>query len=246
MHARSEAARTSTRPQPGKSLRWRRAPGVIGLLLLGIGALVSIGQAGITDFSPGLLRYVSSRWGRDAVDRLQHWHRKLEEMRADATAAATPASGERVSVTASNDFWNRVPYEDDSRHWGVDDYWATPVEMLASDAGDCEDYSIGKYFTLKDLGVPIQKLRITYVRARGWDQPHMVLAYYPEPGAEPLILDNLNHTVLPASRRNDLEPVYSFNDEDLFAASGSGRVGKSTQIRLWRDLLEKMDKERRM
>ncbi len=118
--------------------------------------------------------------------------------------------------------------------------------MLASQGGDCEDYAIGKYFSLKALGIPIQKLRITYVRALRWNEPHMVLAYYPTPDADPYILDNLNRAVLHASERTDLVPVYSFNDEDLWAAGAFVAGGKSSQIRLWRGLLDKMAKEQNM
>ena len=100
--------------------------------------------------------------------------------------------------------------------------------------------------TLKELGVPVDKLRITYVRALKLNESHMVLAYYPTPDADPLILDNLTGDIRPASQRTDLEPVYSFNDDDLWTASGTERKGGATQVRLWRDLLEKMAKEQRM
>ncbi len=32
--------------------------------------------------------------------------------------------------------------------------------MLVKGAGDCEDYSIAKYFTLRRLGIPSEKLRV--------------------------------------------------------------------------------------
>jgi hypothetical protein len=74
----------------------------------------------------------------------------------------------------------------------------------------------------------------------------MVLAYYPTPDAEPLILDNLIGDIKPASQRTDLEPVYSFNDEDLWLPNGTSRKGGSSQVRLWRDLLDKLARERRL
>ncbi len=128
----------------------------------------------------------------------------------------------------------------------MEDYWATPVEMLASNGGDCEDFSIAKYFSLKELGVPPGSLRITYVRALKFNEAHMVLAYYPTPDADPFILDNLTGKLVRASERDDLEPVYSFNDEDLWTAGASDFKGKSSQIRLWSELLAKMEKERQM
>jgi predicted transglutaminase-like cysteine proteinase len=117
--------------------------------------------------------------------------------------------------------------------------------MLGSYGADCEDYVIAKYFTLKELGIPTDQLRITYVRALNLGESHMVLAYYPTPGADPLILDNLRGDIRPASERTDLEPVYSFNDEDLWMA-GTRSKGGASNVRLWRDLLQKMAREQNM
>ena len=143
-----------------------------------------------------------------------------------------------------NSFFNRVPFLSDLEHWKLEDYWATPVETVASNGADCEDFSIAKYFMLKELGVPVTRLRITYVLARRLNQAHMVLAYYPRPESDPLILDNLDGRVLPASQRPDLVPVYSFNDDDVLIAR-SGRHADPQQIRAWRGLLERLDAEAR-
>ncbi len=74
----------------------------------------------------------------------------------------------------------------------------------------------------------------------------MVLAYYPTPEAEPLILDNLTRELKPASQRPDLEPVYSFNDDDLWLPSGAAKRGGASQVRLWRELKEKLAREQAM
>jgi predicted transglutaminase-like cysteine proteinase len=204
-------------------------------------------MAGVIDFSPGLLKYVSAKWGADAVERLQKWRENViaQEHIRQANKAANETR-DMDDLKSINAMWNNIPYYTDIKHWNVEDYWATPVEMLGSNGGDCEDYAIGKYFSLKELGIPIEKLRITYVRALKINEPHMVLAYYPTPDAEPYILDILTGKIKLASERSDLEPVYSFNDEDLWAAGANGFKGKSSQIRLWRDLLDKMEKEKQM
>lgn len=199
------------------------------------------------DFSTGLLHYLEDKWDDEAPERALSWQQLIRKQEKLAASLGSPERAERSAVSADNPFWNRIPYFRDTVHWGVDDYWATPLESLGSNGADCEDYAIGKYFTLKELGVPAQKLRITYVRALKWNETHMVLAYYPEPDADPYILDNLVPEILPASQRPDLEPVYSFNDDDLWTATMQQRsVGKSSQIRKWRDLLEKMEKERKL
>ncbi len=201
------------------------------------------GHAGLVDFSEGFLSYITRKWGREAPPRMMVWQRLVRDNKA---AGPTPARVESVSLRQVNGFFNQVPYFSDMQHWGMDDYWATPSETLGSFGGDCEDYSIGKYLSLKEVGVPIEKLRITYVRALRLNESHMVLAYYPTPDADPLILDNLNGTILPASQRTDLEPVYGFNDDDLWLQGGPTSKGGATNVRLWRDLLEKLAKEAKM
>ncbi|ELW9228712.1 transglutaminase-like cysteine peptidase [Morganella morganii] len=81
-----------------------------------------------------------------------------------------------------NRFFNRrLRFRDDIVIWNQEDYWASPVEALRKGAADCEDYAIAKYFTLRHLGVPGEKLRITYVKALHLNKAHMVLTYYPTP-----------------------------------------------------------------
>lgn len=210
------------------------------LLLFCAGAF----SVSVVDFSPGLLKYITKRWGGDAVERLQNW-RATEQEEIASRPKAQPVLG-KDELQIFNRFWNKVPYLSDQKHWGQDDYWATPVEALASNGADCEDYSIAKYFSLKALGVPPERLRITYVRILRKNEAHMVLAYYPSPDADPYILDNLKDDLLLASERDDLEPVYSFNDDDLWATGAASFKGKASQIRLWSELLQKIEKERQM
>ena len=96
----------------------------------------------------------------------------------------------------------------------------------------------------KELGVPVKRLRITYVRAVRIQEPHMVLAYFATPDAEPVILDNINKTIQPASNRGDLVPVYSFNGSGLWLAKqqqGRGQsAGSSDRIGHWKDLQNRM------
>ena len=133
----------------------------------------------------------------------------------------------------------------DLAQYGVLDFWSSPLVTFASGAGDCEDYAIAKYFLLKELGVPVSRLRITYVRATRIDEPHMVLAYYSSASAEPLILDNLDDFVRSASARKDLIPVYSFNDEDVVLVRNNQR-GNVSQIRNWHLLNERLRAEAAM
>lgn len=151
---------------------------------------------------------------------------------------------ETEKLQAVNRFFNgQLQFLDDNIVWHQADYWATPLESLIKGAGDCEDYAIAKYFSLRRLGVPAEKLRITYVKALSLNQAHMVLTYYPSPGAEPLVLDNLIGEIRPASQRKDLLPVYSFNAEGVFLPGADKRSSDAKKLSRWQDVLHKMQAE---
>lgn len=162
----------------------------------------------------------------------------LQPLLAQASALDDPA---RLKLV--NEFFNRrMLFRDDAEVWGQLDYWASPLESLNKGAGDCEDFVIAKYFSLLASGVPVARLRLVYVRAQlgGGVQAHMVLAYYADPAAEPLILDNLVSDVRPASRRPDLAPVFSFNSEGLWQGVGMQSAGDPVaRLSRWRTVLEK-------
>ena len=148
---------------------------------------------------------------------------------------------ESVKLKTVNTFFNRIFYETDIKNWKVRDYWATRMEFLGKAKGDCEDYAIAKYFTLKQLGIPEKKLYITYVKLLRLKQAHMVLTYFKEPKGIPYVLDNYNFKILSATKRKDLKPVYSFNGSSLYLAKQKG-LGKalpqSKQHVRWSQLLK--------
>jgi predicted transglutaminase-like cysteine proteinase len=210
--------------------RWLR----IGLLIVSLAALAQE----IVGISPEQIARLGAQFGPVAKTRLTGWR----ELLTDPKYKQLP---ELEKLRVVNDFMNLTQFIPDLKHWGKEDYWATPVEFLSTDGGDCEDYSIAKYFTLRALGVPDEKLRITYVKETViYNEAHMVLAYFPTPDAEPLVLDNINPTLQPASRRTDLIPVYSFNGSGLWLAkeqTGRGQsVGSSDRIGHWRDLQSRL------
>lgn len=184
-------------------------------------------------------RQALQRYGQSSPvgGRLDEWQQLIQR---------EANSSESEQLKAVNRFFNlQLRYREDTDIWGQLDYWATPVESLQRGAGDCEDYAIAKYFTLRQLGVPVDKLRITYVKALQLNQAHMVLTYYPHPGAMPLVLDNLIDSIEPANQRTDLRPVYAFNAEGLWmpGQGGERQVGDSKRLSRWQDLLKKMRAE---
>lgn len=147
-----------------------------------------------------------------------------------------------------NDFFNqKIRFTDDLELWQKSDYWATPLESIGRQAGDCEDFTIAKYIFLKLLNIDNNRMRLTYVRANIVNDgsqalvAHMVLSYYATPQSEPLILDNLTPEILPASSRRDLSPIFSFNDKALWVGSNSTpKAGGQTNLSRWRDVLSRI------
>jgi len=185
-------------------------------------------------------------WDHDRMDAAARriGPRAVEGARALQPLIAQVAKQDEIARLAPiNEFFNRrVLFRDDQEVWGQVDYWASPLEMLGKGAGDCEDYAIAKYFSLVAAGVPAARLRLVYVRAEldGGVQAHMVLAYYAQPGAEPLVLDNLIGDIRPASRRPDLAPVFSFNSEGLWQGVAGASAGDPVaRLSHWREVLQK-------
>lgn len=205
---------------------------LIALVLLA-GAL----QVAAVDFVR-MQNILSQRFGPAAAGQFLEWQKLLK----DGATQTEPAQLKLV-----NDFFNRrIRFGEDQNIWGQSDYWATPMETLGRGSGDCEDFTIAKYFTLLLLSVPEDKLRLIYVQARlggvnsSISQAHMVLAYYPTPNAEPLILDNLINDLKPASRRLDLQPVFSFNSQGLWqGTSGARGAGGPGSLSRWQELLRR-------
>ncbi|WP_438969743.1 transglutaminase-like cysteine peptidase [Methylophaga sp.] len=207
------------------------------LFFLSLCLLLSLPIMAEFNITERLLKNVETQYNKFARKRVEGWQELLEN-------PANHALSEKEKLELVNTFFNsNVLFIDDIALWKKNDYWATPLEMLSVGAGDCEDYSIAKYFTLKELGVDEDKLRITYVKAIEIDQAHMVLTYFETKRSVPLVLDNLIIDIKPASQRNDLVPVYSFNGEGLWLAKSRGegqRVGKASKLSHWNDLEKRM------
>jgi len=176
----------------------------------------------------------------------KHIRERLTGWKEILSSPKDKALGDPDKLKLVNDFMYETPFYCDPVMWCMEDYWAKPVEFLANDGGDCEDFSIAKYFTLKALGVPDEKLRIVYaIYRRGtFTGAHMVLAYYPTPDAEPLILDNINPDILPSSKRPDITPIFGFNSAGLWQAQEQKGRGKPTDYyRSWGDQWRQVQSE---
>ena len=194
--------------------------------------------------SAALQQQLIARFGPARVVLLKDWLQ---------TVNSAKTIGDEARLKRINDFINqKILFDSDNGIWQQSDYWATPLETIGQGAGDCEDFAIIKYVSLRMAGIPDGKLRLIYVKARldtpngPMQQAHMVLAYYANPNAEPQILDNLDTNIRPASKRPDLQPVFSFNSEAIFAGvsgkdkASAGGIGRLSR---WEDALQRIRAE---
>ena len=180
----------------------------------------------------------SKKYGPQATKRVQIWDRIMQD-----------SQNKKVlhQLKNINDFFNKIKYKRDLAHWGKNDYWAAPFELMGTGAGDCEDYAIAKYYSLIKLGIPEHKLRITYVKLlrkrTQYEEAHMVLTYYHKKNSTPIVLDNVNKKLQLASKRKDLKPIYSFNANGLWQAKNKGKssikIG-SNNLKAWQDLMTRI------
>lgn len=187
-------------------------------------------------FTEQVYSRINTIYGREASENVAEWRQLVSQLQDEDLDE---------QLFAINRFFNRFDFVDDLVHWQKKDYWATPIEFISTGAGDCEDYTIAKYFSLIELGIAESKLRLMYVTALELRQPHMVLAYYETPTSIPLVLDNINRKILPANKRRDLSPIYSFNGNGLWAAKAMGTGRKlrgSGPMKMWDDMVERLDR----
>jgi predicted transglutaminase-like cysteine proteinase len=207
---------------------------IISFTLISFSSIVLIASKTF-NISESQLNSISSKYGSSGKNRVEAWDSMIESSKNESLLN---------KIKNVNDFFNQITYKTDAAHWKQKDYWATPFEFMGTGAGDCEDYAIAKYFSLVKLGIPDDKLRITYVIYKKtnsrFEQAHMVLTYYHKTGAEPVILDNINRTLQLASKRSDLKPVYSFNASGLWQAKTKGdtRVGDNN-LKSWKNLMDR-------
>jgi predicted transglutaminase-like cysteine proteinase len=213
--------------------RWVLIGWVIGMVAcLGVKQAYAVTQKII--ISEDIIQDAIKKHGEGAGKRIKVWKRLMEN---------EGHREEREKLELVNRFFNQMAYKTDMVVWAKSDYWATPIEFLSVNAGDCEDFSVAKFFTLLALGVPESKLRITYVKALELNESHMVLTYYATPAADPLVLDNLKKEIKPGSEREDLLPLYAFNGLGLWKAKQTGigrRLGDSARMKKWQELNEKI------
>lgn len=146
--------------------------------------------------------------GKKSVCATKEWNDMLSAIRGKSL---------REQLVSVNSWANKHPYILDQVNWGMEDYWETPFEFIAL-SGDCEDYAIAKYYSLRALGLSNDKLRIIIVQDFNLGGIiHAILGVYD--GDELLVLDNQIKQVVPAMNIYHYRPIYGINEEEWWAYS---------------------------
>ncbi len=185
----------------------------------------------------GALLFGSSEISSDSLKALPQWKRVLSKMKHErgtfqaclnSPAACTSAglkSWREVAMAANgkprlemlktvNQYFNRWPYKIDQELYGVSEFWATPAEFMRR-SGDCEDYSIAKFFVLRDLGLANEEMRVVILLDKIRRIGHAVLAVYVNDDI--LILDSLTDLIFSHRKYRHYKPQYSMNETKRWA-----------------------------
>ncbi len=192
-------------------------------------------------WSPKVFAHINHKYGADAEQRM----RKLQ--RFIAINYDKPIQ-EKLSNT--NSMLNHLPWITDQAKYQQNDYWATPLETIATFGGDCEDIAISKFVVLRNMGVPTEHLTLAYVKIKRTGESHMVLLYIIDPQAptsqqSSLVLDNYDKQIKTGEERQDIIAIYSVSaNNDIVLISDDGR-GNRTILKEIEDVkFAKLDKIR--
>ncbi len=207
-------------------------------------ALAALSASPVFAASPSLFNTIEYR--NDSLDALPQWQRalaKIEREKGDYRACAKGSKNCRSrgvqawqtmikqqknrrqidQIHAVNSFVNQWRYRTDDQNYGKSDYWASPAEFFRR-SGDCEDYAITKYVTLRQLGFSADQLRVVVVQDVRRNLAHAVLAAYVDGGV--FILDNVSNQVRPQASVTEYKPYYSVNEEARWAHAASPAATK--------------------
>ncbi|NOQ30744.1 MAG: hypothetical protein GQ570_06445 [Helicobacteraceae bacterium] len=189
------------------------------ILIFMIGMLFFYANIVATDLvTKKVISQAEKKYGKFSKNRFLDMDKALlKKLKSQSTAK---------KLNTVNNWVNYIKYKSDKKVYGVKDYWATLYEFVGKGKGDCEDYTIAKYYILKELGVDPKRMKFAYVvykDRRGKKVSHMVLAYLkkkkPKSRKDILILDNNNKKILPASKRKDIIKVVKLINGDTGAKS---------------------------
>ncbi len=219
----------------------------LGMLCLTTLFISNSSSAAMEPWSEKVFIAVEKEFGEAAVKRLRYLHTLILE-------------NQDLPVFEKLDLVNRTlnnfPWIADSKQWKKSDYWASPMEMIATFGGDCEDFAVAKWVTLTHLGIPGDHFRLAYVKIKATGENHMVLLYVMNPADPPelwdgYVLDNYDPEVKKGAERTDLIGVYITDGDGTIILVGDRRKGekvkgvyKDRKTKKLDDLIRKIENDR--
>lgn len=183
---------------------------------------------------PKLEKEVLSTGGKNSAERFLRWEEMLK---------TSWELSERQKIETVNRFFNQeIGYQSDKSLYQKNDHWASLSETLMNGQGDCEDYAIAKYVTLRILNVDDKKLNLMEVvhQSSGSLTSHMVLVYQDSKNSDKKVLDNIDTTIKNLENRTDLSVRYSFNSKKVWIGLSSYKFEQvKNKFSKWHDVLAK-------
>lgn len=142
---------------------------------------------------------------------MQRWQQMLNEVRSETR---------QRQLNLVNTYMNTHRYIVDPINWGVNEYWAIPNEFLKK-FGDCEDYAIAKYLSLRALGWNPDDMSIVVLQDMNLRVMHAVLIVKFN-GAN-MLLDNQITLVIDSEKVHHYKPIYSLNEKGWWRHSPKRR-----------------------
>jgi predicted transglutaminase-like cysteine proteinase len=90
--------------------------------------------------------------------------------------------------------------------------WLTAVDAINAE-GDCKAYATAKYFALREVGIPADRVRLVIVHQRNHVEDHMVVAVYQD--GRWLILDNLTLALVRDADETEYAPLFVLDDHGV-------------------------------
>jgi predicted transglutaminase-like cysteine proteinase len=90
--------------------------------------------------------------------------------------------------------------------------WLTALDAIDAE-GDCKAYSTAKYFTLREVGITADRVRLVIVHQRNHVEDHMVVSVYQD--GRWLILDNLTLALVQDTDASEYTPLFVLDDHGV-------------------------------
>ena len=146
---------------------------------------------------------------------IDEWSKTIESIRNKSSS---------LQMKTVNAHLSKARYITDMVNWQQKDYWATIRQFFNKD-GDCEDYAIMKYFTLKFLGFNDNNMRLVSVVDTIRGIGHSVLAVNTNAGV--YVLDSLSNGLFRDVKYAHYVPKYSVNQSGRWIHARSQPISVS-------------------